>query len=123
MTDRVFIAGLELHCVLGVHEFERRGTRRVCIDLEIEADCAAAGRSDDVSDALDYHAVAKAVQRVVEGSAFRLVEALAERVASTVLAEFPPARGVRVRVGKPGAVRAADTVGVAIERRRGEAPA
>ena len=118
MGDRVFVEGLEFYCVLGVHEFERRGTRRVCIDLDIESDCRTAGHSDDVGDALDYHAVAKLVQRIVEGSSFRLVEALAESIASAVLADFPRAESLRVRVAKPGAIRWADTVGVVIERRR-----
>jgi FolB domain-containing protein len=118
MSDRVFIEGLELYCVIGVHEVERRNTRRVRIDLEIDADCRAAGESDDVADALDYHAVAKSVQRTVEGSSFRLLEALAESIATTVLSEFPAAAGVRVRVAKPGMLRWVDSVGVEIARRR-----
>ena len=52
-----------------------------------------------------------------------LVEALAERIAAAVLAEFPQAASVRVRLAKPGAVRYAESVGVAIERRRGGLPA
>jgi dihydroneopterin aldolase len=45
------------------------------------------------------------------------VETLAERVAEVVLAEFPVQR-LRLKLSKPGAVRGARAVGVAIERTR-----
>ena len=48
-------------------------------------------------------------------TAFNLVETLAERCAALVLEEFG-ADGVRLKLSKPGAVQAASTVGVAIER-------
>jgi len=119
MADTVFLEGLELYCVVGVHEWERHATRRLRLDLEIEHDCAAAGASDDLADALDYHAAAKIVQRLVEGSSFRLVESLAARVADAILAGFPAAASVRVRVRKPDPVRWVGAAGVEIVRTRG----
>lgn len=119
MGDRVFVSGLELYCVVGVNDWERQVMQKVRIDLEMEADCRAAGDSDDIGLALDYRAVAKRVQSLVEASSFRLVEALAESVAATVLREFPRAASVRVRVAKPGAVRWTESVGVEITRTRG----
>lgn len=118
MADTVFLEGLELYCVLGVHQWERHATRRVRLDLEIEHDCTAAAGSDDVGDALDYHAAAKIVQRLVEGSSFRLVETLAERVAGAILEAFPGAAQVRVRVRKPDPVRWVAAAGVEIVRAR-----
>ncbi len=118
MSDRVFVQGLELYCVIGVQPWERQVMQRVRIDLEVETDCRPAGAADDPALALDYKAVSKRVQHLVEGSAFQLVEALAERIADAVLADFAGADAVRVRVAKPGAVRFAESVGVGIERRR-----
>ena len=118
MGDRVFVEGLEIYCIIGVQPWERQVMQKVRIDLDIEADCSPAGRADDVSLALDYRAVSKRVQQLVEGSKFQLVEALAESTAATVLGEFPRAAAVRVRVAKPGAVRFAESVGVEIVRRR-----
>ena len=122
MADHVFVAGLELYCVIGVQPWERQVKQKVRIDLEMDADCRPAGADDDAACALDYKAVAKRVQQLVEGSSFQLVEALAERIAAAVMAEFPRAESVRVRLAKPGAVRYAESVGVAIERRRGGLP-
>lgn len=93
--------------------------QKVRVDLEMEADCRAAGLADEFSGTLDYRAVAKRVQSLVEGSSFQLVEALAESIAATILQDFPKASSVTVRVAKPGAVRWAESVGVEILRERG----
>ena len=121
MADHVFVQGLELYCVIGLQPWERQVMQKVRLDLAMETDTRPAGAADDPSRALDYKAVSKRVQQLVEGSSFQLVEALAERIAATVLAEFPAA-AVSVRVAKPGAVRFAEAVGVEIERRREPAP-
>jgi len=118
VEDRVYVQGLELYCVIGVQPWERQVKQKVRIDIEMEADCRPAGAGDDAALAVDYKAVAKRVQQLVEGSSFQLVEALAERIASVLLAEFPRADSVKVRLSKPGAVRYAESVGIAIERRR-----
>ncbi len=122
MSDRVFVQGLELYCVIGLQPWERQVKQKVRIDLSMDTDCRRAAAGDDAAAALDYKAVAKRVQQLVEGSEFLLVETLAERVAAAVLADFPAAEAVRVRLAKPGAVRFAEAVGVEIERRR-EGPA
>jgi dihydroneopterin aldolase len=118
MTDRVFVQGLELYCVIGVQAWEREVMQKVRIDLQMTADCRPAAASDNASLTLDYRAVSKRVQHLVEGSSFQLVETLAEAIAAAILADFPRAGSVRVRVAKPGAVRFSEAVGVEIERLR-----
>jgi dihydroneopterin aldolase len=118
MVDRVFVDGLELYCVIGVQPWEREVMQKVRIDLQMTVDCRPAAATDDPSLALDYRAVSKRVQHLVEGSSFQLVETMAERIAAAVLADFPRAGSVKVRVAKPGAVRFSQAVGVEIERGR-----
>ena len=118
MADRVFVQGLELYCVIGLQPWERQVMQKVRIDLTMDADCRAPAGSDDPALALDYKAVTKRVQQLVEGSSFLLVETLAGRIASTILADFPLAWSVTVRLAKPGAVRFAEAVGVEIRRER-----
>jgi dihydroneopterin aldolase len=115
VRDLVFVNGLEARTILGVDEWERVGPQPVSIDLAFLADAAAAARSDDVRDTVNYRDVAKAVLELAEASRFRLVETLAERIAERVLREFGRP-WVRVRVVKRGAVRFAREVGVEIER-------
>lgn len=118
MADRVFVQGLELYCVIGLQPWERQVMQKVRIDIQMAADCRPAAEADDPALALDYRAVSKRVQQLVEGSSFQLVEALAETIATALLTDFPPAASVTVRVAKPGAVRFAEAVGVEIERSR-----
>jgi dihydroneopterin aldolase len=116
--DRVEIVGLEVRTIIGIFPWERKRLQRVRLDLSMEADVRPAGRSDRIEDALDYKTVSKRVQAFVKGSRFGLLEALAEAVAGLVLAEFARVRRVHLRVEKPGALRGADTVAVAVSRAR-----
>jgi len=121
VTDRIFLRGLAVECVIGFIEWERRIRQTVVIDLEMPVDCARAAQRDRVEDTLDYKKVAKRVIAFVEASEFQLVETLAERIAQLVLADFG-LEWVRLSVNKPGAIRGSRDVGVRIERRRTTAP-
>ena len=115
--DRILIRDLALRCIIGVQDAERREKQDVVINLELEADLAAAGASDDLGDTVDYKALKKRIIALVEGSRFKLVESLAEAIARTAL-EDPKLHRVKVRVEKPGALRFARSVGVEMERER-----
>ena len=115
--DRIFITALTAEAVIGIYDWEREVKQRLEIDLEIWKDLLAAGKSDAIEDTLNYKSVAKRVHALVEGSRFRLVEALAGEIARIVLEEFQVAR-VRVTVHKPGAIRHSRDVGVVVERGR-----
>ena len=113
--DRIHIRDLRLRCILGVHERERRAPREVVINITLYTDLRRAGASDRVEDTIDYACVSRRVGEVVEGSAYFLVERLAERVAEVCL-ELPAVRRVRVLVEKPAALPRTRTVGVEIVR-------
>jgi FolB domain-containing protein len=114
-VDLIEICGLRLRCVIGCRDEERRDRSDVVIDLRVGADTRAAGTSDDLADAWDYRAAVKAVIAEVDSSACFTVEALATRIARTLIIGCG-APYARVRVRKPGAVRFARSAGVQIER-------
>jgi 7,8-dihydroneopterin aldolase/epimerase/oxygenase len=120
-TDRIFLRGLEVECIIGFIEWERRIRQTVVIDLELPVDCRRAALSDDVVDTLDYKRVAKRVIAFVETSEFKLVETLAQRLALLVLGEFG-LEWVRLSINKPGAIRGSRDVGITIERTRADLP-
>lgn len=117
--DKVFIEGLEIEALIGIYDWERRIRQPLVFDIEMAFDNTVPAASDAIGDTLNYKAVSKRVIEYVSHSDFGLVETLAERVAALILAEFGVAQ-VRLRLGKPGAVRGARTVGVEILRRRAE---
>jgi len=118
--DTVYLQGLRVETLIGIHPWEREGRRTVVFDLELAADCARAARADSIGDALDYAAVAGRVAAIAAASEFLLLETLAEAVARALLEEFG-VPWLRLRLDKPGAVPGAAGVGVVIERgsRRG----
>ena len=113
--DWVFIEDLRVQTVIGIFDWEREIKQTVSLDLEMAFDIVAAARSDNIADTLDYKAVSKRLIQFVEKSEYQLVEALAEECARIILAEFP-VPWLRLKLGKPGAVRGSSAVGVIIER-------
>jgi 7,8-dihydroneopterin aldolase/epimerase/oxygenase len=120
-SDRIFLRGLEVECIIGFIEWERRIKQTVVIDLEMPVDCRRASQTDEVADTLDYKKVAKRVIAFVETSEFNLVETLAHRLALLVISEFG-IEWVRLSINKPGAIRGSRDVGVTIERTRADVP-
>ncbi len=121
MTDTVFLEGLHFYAYHGVNPEERMQGQRFLVDVALRADLRAAGSSDDLARTINYSAVYKRVRAIVEGPPRQLLEAVAEEIAATLLAEFPTDR-VIVTMRKPevalqGAFLGA--AGVRIERARG----
>ena len=82
----------------GVYEEERERGQDFLFDVELEV--GERGTSDRLEDAVDYVAVARAVQEVSDERQYALLEALASAVADELERRFAPER-LRVRVRKP----------------------
>ena len=115
MTDIVFIRGLRIETRIGIHDWEKRTTRPVILDLEMASDIARAAASDRIADALDYAAVTQRLIETVSNNRHELVETLAEHCAALLMREFA-IPWLRLSLNKPGAVGEGVDVGVVIER-------
>ena len=115
MTDTVFIKGLKAASVIGCYDWERDIRQTLVFDLELKADFTRAAQTDALGDALDYAAISQRIIAACDESRFQLLEALAEYLASIVLAEFS-VECLRMTITKPGAVPEAEGVGVVIDR-------
>ena len=119
MTDRVELRGLRALGIHGVLPEEQSRPQPFEVDLDIEADLSAAGRSDDLADTIDYGAVAEMVAKVVSSERFALLERLAERIAEVVLDDGrATAVTVSVRKLRPPVPVELATAGVRIRRTR-----
>ena len=115
--DKVFIKDLRVQCILGIHDWERVTPREILINITLYTNTRKAGAPDDMSECVNYSAMAKKIRAHTESAARLTVEALANDLAELCLQE-PKVRKVLVRVDKPGAVAEAVSVGVEIERAR-----
>jgi dihydroneopterin aldolase len=87
VTDRIELRGLRALGTHGALPEEQLRAQPFEIDIDIVTDLTAAGRTDALHDTVDYGALAHAVERVVTGERFHLLERLAERIAEEVRAD------------------------------------
>lgn len=93
------LEGLSVFGHHGARPYEKEAGQRLEVDLELAPNDDRAETSDRLADAVDYDMLYRTVREVVEGESFHLLEALAARVASTILERFP-IRRARVRIAK-----------------------
>jgi dihydroneopterin aldolase len=117
--DLIELRGLTALGVCGALPEEQERPQPLEVDLDIWADLASAGESDDLDDTVDYGAVCELVERVVTTERFQLLERLAARIAEVVLSD-DRVDGVTVAVRKlrPPVSQIVDTSGVRITRTR-----
>jgi dihydroneopterin aldolase len=88
-VDAILLEGIVVPAALGVSKPERRRRRPVDIDLELAADLSQAGASDRLAHTIDYGEIYRVVEEVAQSREYRLVEALAEEIAHTLLSRYP----------------------------------
>jgi dihydroneopterin aldolase len=113
--DAVIIRDLRVEALIGIHKRERHVQQTVSIDLDIGLPGTAVFASDKVADTVDYEQAANAIRALAASGHFRLVETLADRIASLLTKDFG-APWVKVTVAKIGILPNAKFVGVTIER-------
>lgn len=99
-SDRIVLSGLEFHGFHGVFEEEARFGARFVVDLELGLSLPS---EDDLRQTVDYSKVYALVKFEVTERRYRLIEALANRIAARILGEHGKVQTVTVRVHKPHA--------------------
>jgi len=98
--DRITLSSMRYEGHIGASDEEQLFPQMLEVDLVLEADLAAAAKSDDLADTIDYGPFVALTERTVEGGTFRLLEGLAGALARDVLAADARIRSVSVRVRK-----------------------
>ena len=99
MSTKIVLSGMEFHGFHGVFPEEHKFGARFVVDIELQI---TYGGTDDVASTADYGEVFQIAQHFVTDHRFALIEALAEEIASAVLA-LPLVAATTVRVHKPHA--------------------
>ena len=120
----VFLRDMVLAARIGVHPHEQGGAQRVRINVDMAVDdpgatgAAPSVGPDALARVVDYQAIADAVRAIVAARHVRLVETLAERIATACLDDKRVMK-VKITVEKLDVFTDAASAGVAVERRRG----
>ena len=99
-SDRIEIRDLRVTGTHGALPEEQARPQPFAVDITAWVDTTAAQQSDDLADTVDYGALAQAAADVVGGRSYRLLEALAGRLASALLIVDARLEAVEVTVRK-----------------------
>ena len=102
--DRLLLRDMSFYGYHGDVAAERELGGRYMVNLEIGVDLLDAARTDSLDTSVDYVHVYQLVREVVEEQQHRLLESIAEAIASRLLS-LPRVQQVKVRVGKVPPVR------------------
>lgn len=116
MQDMVFIEGLKAQAVIGVYDWEKQIQQSLVFDLQMSHDNRLPAKTDDLALTLDYEAISNYILDFCATEQFELIETLAEVLVARLIAQFALTE-VTLTLRKPGAVPAAQAVGVKIQRR------
>lgn len=112
--DKIYIHGLRVYAYHGVNPEEKEKGQPFEMDITIYTDLAKPGKTDELTNTINYAKVTKAAVAVMQAEKNNLIERAATRVADAILAQFP-IQAVTVLLKKPRAPIAADFMDVAVE--------
>ena len=119
--DRIRLVNMTFYGYHGVSAAEKETGRRYEVDCELAVDLAEPGKTDDLTDTIDYAAVYDLVADIVQNRSFSLLEGLAGKIASELLAAFPVIEvKIRVRKMTPPIAGTIDYIEVEVTRRQTE---
>jgi 7,8-dihydroneopterin aldolase/epimerase/oxygenase len=116
-SDRITLTGLRVQGRHGVHEHERAHGQEFVVDATVWLDLAPAAATDQLSATLDYGALAQRAALIVGGQPCNLIETVAARIATDVLADHR-VQAVEVTVHKPAAPLSLPFTDISVTTRR-----
>lgn len=99
--DKIYLNELSFYGYHGVLPQENQLGQTFQVSLILHLSTREAGVSDRVEDTVSYADVYETVKEITEARKFKLIEALAETIATEVLQDYIPLTAVTVKVIKP----------------------
>lgn len=119
--DYIHLKDMEFYGYHGVLAAETELGQRFRVTMHIAVDLQHAGETDDLDNTVSYAEVFTIVKDIVEGQPYKLIEAVAEKLATTVRNTYPTIiKGIQVEVIKPDPPIPGNYREVSVEITRGE---
>ena len=101
--DYITIENLEVFANHGMFEEELNLGQKFLVSARLYFDAGPAGRTDDLTKSVNYAEACSDITKWMKTNRCRLIETVAERLASKLLKDYKVVREVRVTVKKPWA--------------------
>ena len=85
--DKIILPRINLMACHGCFPEEKQQPQPFCISITLFLDLSAAGKSDDLTDTVDYGRLYLDIRDLASSRSYNLIEALAEAVAQRALSE------------------------------------
>jgi dihydroneopterin aldolase len=99
--DKIVLSRMAFYGNHGVFPEENKLGQRYFADVELFLPLSKAGHSDDLGDTINYAEVYEIIEGLMERKTFKLIEALAENIASELMRIYTRVEEITVRVIKP----------------------
>lgn len=118
--DYIHLNEMAFYGYHGVLPEETKLGQRFGLTVSLATDLSVAGQTDDLDKTVNYAEVYDICRSIVEGEPVKLIEAVAEKVASAILSSYPEkVSGVRVVLVKPDPPIAGHYASVSVDITRG----
>ena len=99
MIGKVALEGLEFHSFHGVYPHERESGNWFEVDIAVETDFSAAAANDELLGTVNYEVLFRIVKEEMDQPS-KLLETVAEKIASEVLQSLSAAMSVELKISK-----------------------
>ncbi|TYR78226.1 dihydroneopterin aldolase [Priestia megaterium] len=99
--DKIYVNNMRFYGYHGVFKEENKLGQRFNVDLVVELDLEQAGQTDDLTYTVSYADLYSTCQEIVEKRTFKLVETVAETIASELLKNYGLIQTCTVKIYKP----------------------
>lgn len=121
VLDYIHLNEMAFYGYHGALQEETRLGQRFRLTVSLSTDLSAAGKTDDLDQTVNYAEVYNICRDIVEGAPVKLIETVAENVASAILRSYPEkVTGVRVVLVKPDPPIAGHYASVSVDITRGK---
>lgn len=110
---------MEFYGYHGVFPEENKLGQRFITDLTVELDLKKAGTTDQLEYTVNYAELYNICKEIVEGSPYKLVESVSEKIAEATLKRFSNIHSCTVKIIKPDPPIPGHYQSVAVEITRG----
>lgn len=117
--DKIYVTGMEFYGYHGVFPEEAVLGQRFYVDVTVSVDLKEAGETDRLEYTVHYGEIYQLCKEIVEGKPYKLVEAVAEKIAAGILKGFPLVMETTIKVVKPDPPIPGHYKSVAVEITRG----
>jgi len=118
MQSTISIEQLEIICIVGILDHERKFPQKVLMDIDLEMDLNPFLVSRNLEDSADYAEIASFLTKWITEAQFDLLETLAIESCNIVLKKWTQISQCKITVKKPAAIPNAKYASVSIQLKR-----